>query len=265
MMVQDPSKGQKEVESIFERARQFGAREGNFEAPSASSGSRGSFVGTGRTLLGDVRQDQGQEKEAGAGNLPPEPVAHTITFWRNGFTVDDGPLRRLEDRANAPFLQSINRGECPSELEPNDRSIAVHVSLVKKDDEWQPPAEPRYRAFQGTGRTLGGASQSPSALSPLQSSGGLEVNAQPVQGLVVDDLKPSTSIQLRLSDGTRMVARFNHHHTIADIRGFIDAARPGSSRSYQLQIMGFPPKTLLNPTETVAQAGLLNAVVIQKV
>lgn len=34
----------------------------------------------------------------------PERAVHTITFWRNGFTVDDGPLRRLEDPANAPFL-----------------------------------------------------------------------------------------------------------------------------------------------------------------
>jgi hypothetical protein len=34
----------------------------------------------------------------------PERAVHTITFWRNGFTVDDGPLRKLEDPANSPFL-----------------------------------------------------------------------------------------------------------------------------------------------------------------
>jgi hypothetical protein len=71
-------------------------------------------------------------------------------------------------------------------------------------------------------------------------------------------------LQLRLSDGTRMVARFNTTHTVADIRGFIDAARPGGSGPYQLQTMGFPPVKLTNPTQTIEGAGLLNAVVIQK-
>lgn len=30
-----------------------------------------------------------------------------------------------------------------------------------------------------------------------------------------------TSLQLRLHDGTRMVAKFNHTHTVGDIRQFI--------------------------------------------
>ncbi|PWA41177.1 serine/threonine protein phosphatase 2A 55 kDa regulatory subunit B prime gamma [Artemisia annua] len=30
---------------------------------------------------------------------------HTITFWTNGFTVNDGPLRRLDDPQNAYFLE----------------------------------------------------------------------------------------------------------------------------------------------------------------
>ena len=75
---------------------------------------------------------------------------------------------------------------------------------------------------------------------------------------------PVTSIQLRLSDGTRMVARFNHNQTIADIRRFIDAARPGSTRIYQLQTMDFPPKILNDAALTIEAAGLANAVIIQK-
>lgn len=121
-------------------------------------------------------------------------------------------------------------------------------------------------AFQGTGRTLGSSS------SPIDtSSASLAAVAvsrdsanQLLQGLVVDDTKPTTSIQLRLQDGTRLVARFNHSHTVADIRGFIDAARPGHSGPYSLQSMGFPPKQLSDSTQTIEQAGLINAVVIQK-
>lgn len=34
-------------------------------------------------------------------------------------------------------LQSINKGECPRELEPADQNTAIHVNLVKKDEEWK--------------------------------------------------------------------------------------------------------------------------------
>jgi hypothetical protein len=71
-------------------------------------------------------------------------------------------------------------------------------------------------------------------------------------------------LQLRLLDGTRMVARFNTKHTVADIPGVIDAARRASFGNYQLQTMGFPPVKLTNLKQTIEGAGLLNAVVIQK-
>lgn len=83
-------------------------------------------------------------------------------------------------------------------------------------------------------------------------------------GLVVVDTLPSTSIQLRLADGTRMVSRFNYHHTVRDIRAFIDASRPGGARTYQLQTVGFPPKQLTDLDQSIEQAGLANSVVIQK-
>ena len=86
----------------------------------------------------------------------------------------------------------------------------------------------------------------------------------PTMGLIVDDKLPSTSIQLRLADGTRMVSRFNHHHTIRDIHAFIDASRPARRGAYTLQMMGFPPKQLTDVDQTVEQAGLANSVVIQK-
>lgn len=34
----------------------------------------------------------------------------TITFWRQGFVVDDGPLRRYDENANAAFLKDIDDG-----------------------------------------------------------------------------------------------------------------------------------------------------------
>lgn len=126
----------------------------------------------------------------------------------------------------------------------------------------QEPKESQV-AFQGVGRTLG--SSTPPSGAP-ESSDATPLNAAPTPsvGLVVDQSLPLTSIQLRLADGTRMVSHFNYHHTVGDIRAFIDASRPGGSRNYQLQTVGFPPKQLTDLTQTIEQAGLANSVVIQK-
>lgn len=127
----------------------------------------------------------------------------------------------------------------------------------------QEPEKQRHVPFQGVGRTLGSSSTTP-ATQPVVNSTPLSTAPTPSTGLVLDELLPSTSIQLRLADGTRLVAHFNHHHTINHIRAFIDTSRPDSAGNYQLQLMGFPPKVLTDPTQTIEQAGLANSVVIQK-
>uniref|UniRef100_A0ABL6UVP3 UBX domain-containing protein n=1 Tax=Cannabis sativa TaxID=3483 RepID=A0ABL6UVP3_CANSA len=123
-----------------------------------------------------------------------------------------------------------------------------------------PLQEPEKRKvpFQGVGRTLGSTSASaePTIASPAAPTTPAAV--------IVDETLPSTSVQLRLADGTRTIGRFNYHHTVNDIRSFIDGSRPGESRNYQLQVMGFPPKLLNDPQQTIEQAGLANSVVIQK-
>lgn len=94
MLVQDPSKDGNSVDAIFEQARQMGAMQGPVE-PSQSSSSR-SFTGTGRLLSGETVHAAPQQ---------PENIVHNIYFWTNGFTVNDGPLRRFDDPQNASFLQ----------------------------------------------------------------------------------------------------------------------------------------------------------------
>ncbi|KAK7846053.1 plant UBX domain-containing protein 4 [Quercus suber] len=251
MLVQDPNKAN-DVDAIFNQARQLGAVEGPVEQLGPASSSR-SFAGTGRLLSGETVQAAPQQ---------PESVVHNIVFWSNGFTVNDGPLRSLDDPENASFLESIRKSECPKELEPADRRASVHVNLIRRNEKCPEP-EKHHVPFQGVGRTLG-SSSTPAATEPTVASIPLNTAPTPSMGLVVDQTLPSTSVQLRLADGTRMVAHFNYHHTINDIRSFIDASRPGSARNYQLQMMGFPPKVLSDQAQTIEQAGLANSVVIQK-
>ncbi|KAI3847780.1 hypothetical protein MKX03_009763 [Papaver bracteatum] len=260
MIVQDPTRGRggNDVDSIFDQARQLGAMEGSTEHLQPTSSSSRSFTGTGRLLSG--------EPLTPASNPTPQPqeaTNHDIVFYNNGFTVDNGPFRRLDDPENAPFLESIKKSECPKELEPADRRSSVHVNLIRREGNGPEPDKVQKVAFQGVGRTLGSSSNT---VAPEQTAAPITLNTAPVSpiGLVVDDTLPSTSIQLRLADGTRMVARFNYRHTVGDIRAFIDASRPGGARTYQLQSMGFPPKPLLDVKQTIEEAGLANSVLIQK-
>ncbi|CAM0904301.1 unnamed protein product [Alopecurus aequalis] len=252
MIVQDPTK-RNSVDSIFEQAKEMGAQQIPVPLEAQSSSSR-SFTGTGRLLSGDAQT-------APSVPQPPQEVLHNINFWNNGFTIDDGPLRGYDDPENADFIESIKMSQCPQELEPADRRTSVHVNVIKRYADYEEPARPRS-SFQGVGRTLGGGSSTDDTPAPAPVT--QEPNSAPRSiSFVVDDTQPFTSIQLRLADGTRMVARFNLHHTVDDIRSFIDASRPGAARPYQLQT-GFPPKQLTDSTQTVEQAGLKNSVIMQK-
>jgi len=106
------------------------------------------------------------------GGADPAPLPIVVTFWTNGFTVDAGELRKYDDPANAPFMQAVANGQCPPELAPADRNQPININLVRKETEYEPPPEPKYRAFQGSGRTLGGTSgPSPEAAAAAPTPG----------------------------------------------------------------------------------------------
>ncbi|XP_071728045.1 plant UBX domain-containing protein 4-like [Rutidosis leptorrhynchoides] len=97
MLVQGP-KRVNYVEALSNHARQAGAEEGNHgHYHQMSSSSSRSFAGRGRLLSGETTRP--------AAPIQPESEVnnntHTITFWTNGFTINDGPLRRQDDPQNA--------------------------------------------------------------------------------------------------------------------------------------------------------------------
>mmetsp|Transcript_24880 Transcript_24880/g.41596 ORF Transcript_24880/g.41596 Transcript_24880/m.41596 type:complete len:387 (-) Transcript_24880:335-1495(-) len=266
MMVQDPNSkksaknaDEAQVEALFEKARQYVAQPGDEEfedsAPRASA-----FSGVGRTLAGPPPEEAPLLPAAAA--EPPRPRVHTVCFYNNGFTVDDGPLRRQEDDpANGEFITSIQNGECPKELEPpkgQPRSPhPVRVNLTRREEDWVAPPTPKYLAFSGGGRTLGSDAASTSAAPPLTPP-------PPSRNeITVNEAEPLTTLQLRLHDGTRMTARFNHSHTVGDIFQFIRSSRSDSPANFQL-MASFPPTPLTDYSKTLKDAGLVGAVVIQK-
>ncbi|KXZ55366.1 hypothetical protein GPECTOR_3g495 [Gonium pectorale] len=240
------------IEALFNRARQAGASAGTSADLPGQQGR--AFHGQGHTL--------------GGGPVPSKPPPaegprnHVITFFNNGiFTVDSGPPRRVDDPANARFIESISKGECPEELDPGKPGAPVTVNLMRKEEPYT-EAERPTQYFTGTGRTLGGGSSGAGA-STSAAAAAATVDSNPGEWKGVDESKPTTSLQLRLPDGSRMVARFNHTHTVRDIRRFVRASRPDLTAAYQL-MTAFPNKVVEGEDQTLEAAGLINAVIILK-
>lgn len=112
MVVQDPNKkpSRRDVEAIFERVRKLGAQEGPAAEPlrpaAPPANNRSSFFsGSSHTLTGETRQQEQQATSETRLRTSPDPIVHNVHFWRNGFTVNEGPLRRLDDPLNLPFLE----------------------------------------------------------------------------------------------------------------------------------------------------------------
>lgn len=58
-------------------------------------------------IIGRAQRDTADAPPAGSSSGAPR---HTITFYREGFTVNDGPYRARADPANRPFLDALERG-----------------------------------------------------------------------------------------------------------------------------------------------------------
>ena len=94
--------------SVFTLPLYRGSRR-RFEEEEARSGP---FQGTGHRL--------GDEETPSASATTPDPIApaeremetavRVITFWRNGFTIEDGPLLAYDNPQNAQLLELINSG-----------------------------------------------------------------------------------------------------------------------------------------------------------
>ena len=250
------------MRAALDGAREHGAVDGTREdletrtgaGVSGASSFGGAFVGSGRTLGSTAAEasapSAAAEKETAdaPSSAADAPQTHVVTFWSNGFTVNDGPLRAYDDPRNTPFMEAVSKGQCPPELVPANPTTPININLVRKDADYEPPPEPKYVAFSGAGRTprrrpaqRRAARDRHSAADPAK---GTAEGKTPLSGeWSCDDSKPSAWWGLR--DGSRKVAKFNLTHTVRDVRAFIASAAPAAGDgNYALQLAGFPPERL---------------------
>jgi len=187
-------------------------------------------------------EDLWKRMEGNASSSGPVAGSHEITLYRDGFTINNGPLRPLSDPLNKKFVDEIAAGDCPEELRQGS-SADVPVSVADKRGE-------DYKEPSAVGTVVG--RQPPAAPAKIENaiSGG-------DGSVTVDESKPKTKVQIRFHDGSKKAQDFNQDHTVGDLRNFCQQVTgvPMSVKG------GFPPKPLTDDSQTLKDAGLCGAAV----
>jgi len=219
-------------------------KKGPAETP-VSTGAASSMV------LEAKDEDEDDFKKMGAHAAPGGPVdgAYQITMYRDGFTINNGPLRPTSDPINKKFVDEIARGQCPDELAEAQRAAGaeedVPVSVTDKRGEDYPVPVVSMMASGAQSRAI----QVPAKIENAISGG---------EGtMTVDAAKPTTKIQIRFHDGSKKAQEFNQDHTVGDLRTFCSqiTGQPMAVKG------GFPPKPMTDDTQTLKDAGLCGAAV----
>ncbi|XP_050306090.1 NSFL1 cofactor p47 [Anthonomus grandis grandis] len=248
-----PPKKRDIVADMFKSVQEHGVE--ILDSSTGASGSGQHFRGTGYKL----GHDETSSETVPGYQAPAEPQEVTLKLWQNGFSVNDGELREYADPANAEFLGSIRRGEIPPELRRGRAEI--HLAMEDHREEQYKPPKVRSKPFQGHGYTLG--SPAPVIVGSCSEEDKEANEARAKEQLKVNPAEPTTSLQIRLADGTRLVGQFNHGHTVGQIREYITIARP----QYQTQsfnLLSTYPSKVLEDSVSLKDAGLLNAAIMQK-
>lgn len=174
-----------------------------------------------------------------------EPQERVLHIWQDGFSIDDGELRRFDDPANVADLAMIRQGRAPLHLMNVQHDARVDVKLEQHDTPYVPQPK-KYRPFGGEGRRLGspvpgdGSGVSSAAASPVPTS----TPAQPPSSSApsVDGSQATISLRIQLPNGTRLPARFNATHTLDEVYGFVQGASPETRTRPWVLATTFPNK-----------------------
>ncbi|WFC99440.1 protein phosphatase regulator [Malassezia yamatoensis] len=242
----------------------------------SSSGPSQAFTGRGHSIAGATVGDNpshGVSPEEDAEEQDKEePAVRHLTFWQDGFSIEDGPLMRYDDPANRETLEAINSGRAPLSLLNVRFGQPVELMVAQRTSEkYVAPPPPPMQPFGGSGNRLGAPSPSLSARKSSASAPTASTTepstgapAAPQDAVPVDSSQPVTQIQVRTIDGQRLIAKLNHTHTIGDLRRYILSQRPEFASDPFVLITSFPPRPLTEETQSLADAQLLHSVVVMK-
>ncbi|XP_045301016.1 NSFL1 cofactor p47 isoform X1 [Leopardus geoffroyi] len=250
------------VDDLFKGAKEHGAVavERVTKSPGETSKPR-PFAGGGYRL-GAAPEEESAYVAGERRRHSGQDVHVVLKLWKSGFSLDNGELRSYQDPSNAQFLESIRRGEVPAELRRLAHGGQVNLDMEDHRDEDFVKPKGAFKAFTGEGQKLG--STAPQVLNTSSPAQQAENEAKASSSVSIDESQPTTNIQIRLADGGRLVQKFNHSHRISDIRLFIVDARPAMAATSFVLMTTFPNKELADESQTLKEANLLNAVIVQR-
>lgn len=247
LAVQDPHRSndpRKVVNDILKKARANASRPDAAGGESSSSSAASSrFRGSGQTLGSDDAPSQVIPDPSPRARDPGPVQTRILHLWEDGFSIEDGELRRFDDPQNAADLQMIRQGRAPLHLMGVTADQPVDVQLMKHDENYKPQPK-KYKPFSGSGQRLGsptpGGASTTTTATP--STPGPATASAPVPENTVDSSTPTVSLRIQLANGTRLPARFNTTQTIGDVYDFIGRAAPDSSSRAWVLATTFPNK-----------------------
>ncbi|TIB73707.1 hypothetical protein E3Q23_02907 [Wallemia mellicola] len=264
LSVQGPSRGgprgpndivgdimKKAAESNEEAADEFA--KSNNETTNVFSG-RGNRLGS--------EEDPAESNQAGSFETDDdweevddeEPVNRSLTFWRDGFSIDDGPLMRYDEHQET--LDALNSGRAPLSLLNIRFGQRVNLGVSQRTDEDYVPPPKVFKPFEGSAGQRLGAPTASIRTQPVPSA--TNTTSDKVE---VDESKPTTRIQVRMSDGSRHVVKLNTDHTIEQLRQELQSVEPSlRGIGYELTTT-FPTKTLTEGELTIDEAKIGGGVV----
>ena len=196
-----------------------------------------------------------------------QPRLH-IRVYTDGVLVDGVDFRSFENPENVEFLSILRSGEVPPALvnRVRDSGGSLNMELVEVDRKFDKnqdmvpgvgttdPPKPQNTLFHGSGNMLATPSTN---LEPSR-----EVPAD--FGYPDSDMsKPTTSIQLRLPSGTRLVRTFNVDKPGSTIIVFLADSLGLCTNNIGI-ITGFPPRRISHSelsSKTISELGLSNSAV----
>ncbi|KAM4695568.1 UBX domain-containing protein 2A isoform 1-T2 [Discoglossus pictus] len=204
-----------------------------------------------------------EAEDAGILNASPEDDESKadvlIKMWKNGFTINDGQLRDYTDSANRQFMDSMRKGQLPSELQKTFDKEEISVNVEDRKTEDYSTRKPQINPFSGLGYRLGSAT--PKIITKELLENDYELHLPVVE---MNELEPVTNIKIWMADGKRIVQKFNTTHRISDVRDFLEKI-PCKFRYTPFTLASsFPLRELLDETITIQEAQLQNAVLVQK-
>ncbi|KAG5975341.1 hypothetical protein E4U55_007742 [Claviceps digitariae] len=254
LAVQDPKQQEagprKIINDILAKAKADASRP-NATPEHASAAGPSHFRGTGVTLGGEGVESRSIPDPAGApATARGDPQERVLHIWQDGFSIDDGDLRRYDDPANQADLQVIRSGRAPLHLMNVQHDQPVNVRLHQHDAPYKPPPR-KYKPFSGAGQRLGspvpGAGTSSTAATAGSSSSAAatttsKTTATATQEPAIDSSQPTIMIRFQLPDGTRLPARFNTTNTIGDIYEFVRGVSSETASRPWVLVTTFPSK-----------------------